>query len=326
MIPHGVLKHWHPMVGRDFHIPWPPGSPAPAPSPAPYFTMQLMCGYLVTAQIADDHLSDHWGLTMLKVTDIGPLIGHVGPPSILLAIEIPLSYSKSYFGSSRYVSKSKPIAVALAGQVNPNLNCGVPVPTPTGAVIALTTHQVEMTWGDIISGALQMGVDFVIMWALNKVMGRVNSKAFNYLQQKIFNRILGPLEQRFVAEAMEKGWHVGVRKAAAGVEAAIKAAPILAAKEKMINWALTGALTVVGLFVTAPGGVDAATAGTYGEYSEDHPSIGVQKGDKRMGPGGVAGGLGATQVDRLGQGVGKYLDGGNPKGYPRDIGPQGVTN
>ena len=63
MIPHGVLKHWHPMVGCDWHIPWPPGSPAPAPAAAPYFTMQLMCGYLVTSQIADDHLSDHFGLT-----------------------------------------------------------------------------------------------------------------------------------------------------------------------------------------------------------------------------------------------------------------------
>jgi hypothetical protein len=326
MIPHGVLKNWHPMIGCDWHIPWPPGSPAPAPAAAPYFTMQIMAGYQITAQIAEDHLSDHWGLTMLKVTDIGPLIGHVGTPSVLLAIEIPLSFSKSYFGSSRYVSKGKPVAAALLWHVNPNLDCGMPYPTPTGGVIALTTHQVDMSWGDIISGALQMGVDFLIMWGLNKMMGKVNSKAFRYLQQKIFSRIAGPLEQKFMQEAAEKGWDLGVRRAAAGVEAAVATEALLKAKEKMINWVSTGVLTVAGGFITAPGGVDVATIGTYGEYSEDHPSIGVQKGDKRMGPGGVAGGLGATQAERLGQGVGKYLDGGNPQGYPKDIGAQGVTD
>src|SRR6266540_4294623 len=149
---HGVLKHWHPMIGCDWHVPWPPGSPSPAPSAVPYVSFSTMYGWSITASYANDVLSAYWGLTMLKVTDIGPMIPHIGPPSVLMLLEIPLSSSKSYFGSSRYVSKGKPVAAALLWHLNPNLNCGSPVPTPTGCVIAFTTHEVDMTWGDIFSG------------------------------------------------------------------------------------------------------------------------------------------------------------------------------
>jgi hypothetical protein len=326
MIPHGVLKNWHPMVGCDWHIPWPPGSPAPLPSKAPYVTASLMQGFTLTAQMADDHLSDHWGLTMLKVTDIGIMIPHFGPPSTLLLIEIPLSSSKSYFGSSRYVSKGKPVAAALLWHLNPNLNCGFPMPTPTGCVISLTTHEVQMSWGDIISGALQMGIDFLIAWALNKVMGKVNSRVFNYLQLKIFARIAGPLEQAAATEAVEKGWDIGVRKAAAGIDAAIATEGVIKAKEKLINWSITGGLTAAGLLFGSPMGVDASTPGLYGSYSDDHPSIGAAKGDHRGGPGDIAGGLGSTQSEKAGQAIGNYLDGGNPAGYPKDIGSHGTTD
>jgi hypothetical protein len=326
MVPHGVLKHWHPMVGCDWHIPWPPGSPAPLPSAAPYVTFSSMSGLWITSQHASDVLSHYWGHTMLKVTDIGPMIPHIGTPSNLLLIEIPLSSSKSYFGSSRYVSKGKPVAAALFWHLNPNLNCGFPMPTPTGGVIAFTTHEVDMTWGDILSGLLNMGIDFLIAWALNKVMGRVNSRAFNYLQRKIFSRIAAPIEQKFVAEAVEKGWDVGVRKAAAGIEAAALAEPLLKSQEKGINWALTGGLTVVGLLLGSPLGVDASTPGTYGSYSGDHPAIGASKGDHRGGPGDWAGGGASTLSDKAGNALDKYLGDGNRAGYPKDIGPYGVTD
>lgn len=184
---HGVLKHWHPMMGVDFHIPWPPGAPAAAPSPVPYFTVQIMNGLNITANKANDALSHYKGLTMLKVTDIGPFIGHVGTPSILLAFEIPGSWSKSYFGSSRCKSKGTPVAVALLYIVNLNLNCGTPIPTPTGRVLALTTHFVDMTFGDIISGVLQMAADAAIAAALNKLgsvlcgdlLGKAGTLVFN---------------------------------------------------------------------------------------------------------------------------------------------------
>jgi hypothetical protein len=327
MIPHGVLKHWHPMVGCDWHIPWPPGSPAPAPAAAPYFTAQFMCGWNITAQIADDHLSDHWGLTMLKVTDIGPMIAHIGTPSVLLAIEYPLSSSKSYFGSSRYVSRGKPIAAALFWHLNPNLNCGFPVPTPTGGVIALTTHEVDMSWGDILSGALNMAIDFVIMWALNKCMGKVNSKAFNYIQQKIFKRFLGPLEQAAVREAVEHGWDKGIAASYAGVQAAKQfESHMTEAVVAKINWAITGGLTAGGLLFGSPLGVDASTPGTYGSYSEDHPAIGASEGDHRGAPGDWAGGAAGTGSNAAGTAVDNYLGDGNPSGYPKDIGPYGVTD
>jgi hypothetical protein len=322
MIPHGVLKHWHPMIGRDRHIPWPPGAPAPATAPSTYLATQFMCGLNVTAQIADDHLSDHWGLTMLKVTDIGPMIAHFGPPSILLAIEMPLSYSKSYWGSSRYVSKGKPVAAALLWHFNPNLNCGYPMPTVTNSVIALTTHEVQMTWGDIISGALQMGFDYLIMWAINKMFGKVNSKGYEYLQRFLINRF----SRGFAQEAAKRGVEKGLIGAVAGLEAAIAKDAWMKAHEKAVNWAASGILTVAGFFFTAPGGVDAGTLGTYGEFEEDKPILGAEKGDKRAGPGGLVGGVAQTGGEKLGRGIGSYLDGGNPNGYPKDIGPHGVTD
>src|SRR5690242_2080065 len=99
---HGVLKTFHPMFGVDFHFPWPPGAPSALPTPAPYKTFGTMQGLAVTSTYADDFLSHHWGKTMLKPTDIGPLIVHVGAPSILTPLEILGSSSKSYFGSSRF--------------------------------------------------------------------------------------------------------------------------------------------------------------------------------------------------------------------------------
>jgi hypothetical protein len=326
MIPHGVLKNFHPMLGCDWHIPWPPGAPAPLPTKAPYFVFHVMSGLYITSQYASDALSHYTGQTMLKVTDIGPMIPHLGPPSTLLAIEMPLSSSKSYFGSSRYVSKGKPVAAALLWHLNPNLNCGYPMPTPTGAVIALTTHEVDMTWGDILSGLLNMGIDFLIAWGLNKVMGKVNSPVFKYLHLKIFQRIAGPMEQRFAQEALEKGWDIGVRRAAAGVIAAVEAEAIVKAKEKGVNWAITAGLTVAGVLLGSPLGVDASTPGTYGRYSGDHPAIGASKGDHRGGPGDMAGGGATTLSDAAGHAVDKLLGDGMPNGYPKDIGDPGITN
>jgi hypothetical protein len=314
---HGVLKNWHPMIGYDRHIPWPPGSPAPAPAPAFYITFSLMNGWGITASMANDVLSNYLGLTMLKVTDIGPMIPHVGPPSTLLLIEIPLSSSKSYFGSSRYQSKGKPVAAGLLFVANPNLNCGTPLPTPTGVVLAITTHRVDMSWGDIFSGLLQMAFDFALMWMLNKI-GKVGGPAFNFIQRRVFNRFL----PGFVAAAVRDGGDRAIAEAFAGIQAASKTE----AYTKAINWAVAGGLAVVGLLIGSPMGVDASTPGLYGSYSSDHPSVGASKGDHRGGPGDVAGGFLSGVGEQGGQALGKYLDGGNPAGYPKDIGSRGVTD
>lgn len=316
MLKHAVLKNWHPMVGADRHVPWPPGSPAPAPAPVFYVAFSVMWGLSVVASYAKDVSSNYHGLTMLKVTDIGPMIPHVGPPSVLMALEIPLSSSKSYFGSSRYVSQGKPIAVALLLALNPNLNCGTPLPTPTGCAIGLTTHWVDMSWGDILSGLLQMCCDIAIMWALSK-LGKVGTPAFNFLQRKLYQRFLPGALAAFGA-----GGDEGLRLAWAGVQAASQAE----GKTKLLNWAIVGGVTVVGLLIGSPMGVDAATAGLYGKYSGDHPGVGASKGDHRGGPGDMTGGLLGGMADDSGQALGSYLDGGNPKGYPKDIGSKGVTD
>ena len=318
---HGVLKNWHPMIGCDRHIPWPPGSPTPAPAPAPYLTFSDMQGTTITASMANDVLSNYWGYTMLKVTDIGPMIPHIGTPSNLLLIEIPLSASKSYWGSSRYVSKGKPVAASLLFVINPNLNCGTPLPTPSGIVLAITTHRVDMTWGDIFSGFLQMAFDFALMWALSKI-SKVGSPAFNFIQRRIFARFL----PGFAAAAIAEGGDKGLAIAFAGIQAAAKTEGVIKANEKLINWGIAGGLALVGLLIGSPLGVDASTPGLYGKYSGDHPATGASAGDHRGGPGDVAGGFLSGVGEKAGQAVGSYLDGGNPSGYPKEIGPHGVTD
>ncbi|WP_182867487.1 hypothetical protein [Stieleria mannarensis] len=174
------MKHWHPMMGIDFHIPWPPGSPSPAPSPVPYRTGMVLIGTSMIASYAPTHLSMGYGMSMQQGTDIGFLIPHIGPPSVLLAIEIPLSSSKSYFGVARYPAEGKPICVAMSLMVNMNLNCGTPVPTPTGMVLALNTHMVSMSLADMIYGSVHMLLDFglqsLLQWAGGKAGGLIAAR------------------------------------------------------------------------------------------------------------------------------------------------------
>lgn len=178
---HAILKHWHPMMGTDFHIPWPPGSPAPAPSPVPYRTAMILMGTGATCAMATRHPSMGWGFTMQQGTDIGPLIPHIGPPSVLLPLEILLSSSKSYFGVAQYPVEGRPVAVAMAGMTNFNLNCGTPMPTPTGMVLAMNTHFVSMSMADVIYSttymALDWGLQTALQWAGGKVGGLVASQA-----------------------------------------------------------------------------------------------------------------------------------------------------
>ena len=138
---HAILKHWHPMIGWDFHIPWVPGTPAPAPVPVVYKTgatlswVAGLVGLQGVTKMAKSHVSQGWGFTMLQDTDIGTMIPHIGPPSLLLPLDILFSASKSYFFTTQYKAEGANIAVALAIIVNPNLNCGTPIPTPTGPLV-----------------------------------------------------------------------------------------------------------------------------------------------------------------------------------------------
>lgn len=181
-----VLKHWHPMVGVDWHVMWPPGSPAPT-NVAPYYTGQLLVGLfpMVFSRLLPRHPTDGYAISLEQGTDIGSLIPHIGPPSITLLMEMAFSYSKSYFGASRYLSEEKVMACALAVCVNLNLNCGTPVPTPTGYVLAITRHIVYMNLGDVLSGLFRMAVDAAVQAALSWAGG----KAGDFLGGAVASRL-----------------------------------------------------------------------------------------------------------------------------------------
>ena len=184
---HFVLKHWHPMVGMDYHIPWPPGSPSPAPAPVPYQTMQLLVGLVPTvfSKPIMSHMTDGFAITMEKGTDIGTMIPHIGAPSLTLMVEMVFSASKSHFGASRYKAEGKVMGCALLVSVNPNLNCGTPAPTPTGFVICITTHTVDMTLGDILGGLASMCADIVMQFLLNKLGGAIGDRITSAIMRQV---------------------------------------------------------------------------------------------------------------------------------------------
>jgi len=296
-VKHGVLKTFHPMIGRDLHIPWPPGSPSPAPSPVPYYTFAPMIGFTgFMSTYASDFYSHYHGLTMLKVTDIGAFIPHIGPPSQMILLDILLSSSKSYFGSSRFKSKNKPIAVSLAFVVNPNLNCGTPVPTPTGCVLCITTHRVDMTWGDIFAGLLQMCCDIAVQWAISKLGLKPGTKMFNAVASRIVRGFQG--------------------KGLQGAEFILALDKTIALATSRGNAVTLIATAVVGFFTGSPMGVDAGGVGLYGKNKD---------GENRSGPIGALGNLVSDTAEDSGQTLGRYLDGGNPNGYPKEFGPGGET-
>jgi hypothetical protein len=173
---HAVLKHWHPMVGVDLHI---PVVPPPGP-PAPYYTFHTLAGTYITSKIAWTHASQGVGFTMQEGTDIGPFILHSGPPSVTLPVEWVLSSSKSHFSSSAYMADGERVAVALMMIVNPNLNCGTPVPTPFGFVLAFNTHMVHMSLADYMAGYISLFVDFglqsLLQWGTGRALGAISSR------------------------------------------------------------------------------------------------------------------------------------------------------
>jgi len=255
---HGVLKAIHPMIGRDLHIPWPPGAPAPLPAPAPYMTAYTMLGTAATSTWTDKLFTDSLFPTMIKGTDIGPLIPHIGAPSVTLPIEIVFSASKSHFGSSKYKTEKGIAAVSLLFLTNLNLNCGTPIPTPTGVVLALATHRVDMTWGDLVAGALSMAVDFVIQ----KYLTKWGNKFGDYIGKKFADRVYNRLFQAFL-----KDYH-GYDDVLARMYAGWAAQDMLPAAMSFLpvaKYGGTAASTALAFFFGGPLGADIGTVGGYGE-------------------------------------------------------------
>ncbi len=242
---HGVLKGFHPMIGLDFHQVLVP--PAPLTPPVPHCTVHVLSGLYVTAVYSTNIFTDSYGPTIMKGSDIGPMIPHIGSPSVLLAIEIPLSSSKNHFGSSKYKCDKGTVGVSLLFAINLNLNCGTPCPTPTGSVVAMATHRVDMTWGDIYAGFMNMAADFLMQTALQWLGGKVGTAASGALGRAYAAVGAGLLMARAPMFIMGPIFRLGMTKVGVGRVFG------------RFGETITG--TVIGFFTGGPMGADVGTFG-----------------------------------------------------------------
>jgi hypothetical protein len=166
-----ILRWFHPMVGVDWHVPVLPVGPLP--TPGPYVVFQIMGNPVsLTKLYTTTVFADSTQQAMVKGTDIGLLTPHIGPFSVIIAIEILLAGSKSHFGPSAISvvdqtgAAGNPAAACLV-VANLNLNCGFPFPTPLGVVLTFNTSAVGMTLGDILGGLFSMVMDWCFQTLLN---------------------------------------------------------------------------------------------------------------------------------------------------------------
>lgn len=214
-MPFHVLNARHLMVGKDMHIPWAPGSPAPAPAPVPYLTVAPMMGVIpmATSKMTTSVGVDGMAPIMVRGTDIGPMIPHAGPPSQTLPLELMASGSKSHFGVTSYRVKdqagaSGAVAVGLFGAANLNLNCGTPAPLAAGIVVAPTTHLAGLKVGDIVSGFYTMAWDRAaqrILSAVGEVVGGIAGDLIHLAGARVAAGVLGRTVGRLVARATNAG-------------------------------------------------------------------------------------------------------------------------
>jgi hypothetical protein len=245
------------MVGMDYHIPWPPGSPAPAPAPVPYTTSFLLLGLAPTvfSKPIFSHMTDGFAITMEKGTDIGSLIPHIGAPSLTLPVEMLTSASKSHFGASAYQAEGKVMGCALLVSVNPNLNCGIPAPTPTGFVVAITTHIVTMSLADILAGLAAMCADIALQALMNKIGGALGNR--------LTNAIMRRLRPSTWNNTFFRCLRMFRNCPSLSYDAAYRAAMYRATEAVLSQWRATGRIVgpVVGFFLGGPMGMDAGTFG-----------------------------------------------------------------
>lgn len=269
-----VLRWYHPMVGCDWHIPVVPPT-GPLPFPSPYVVVHIMGNPIsLTKLYTTTVFADSTQEAMVKGTDIGLLIPHIGTFSVTIMVEMIFGGSKSHFGPAaievkdQYGAPGNPAAACLV-LANVNLNCGFPIPTPLDAVFAFNTTAVEMTWADILAGLYSMLVDFVLQAALNwigyKYMGFIG-KGF----QRLFNRLGPRLGIKSLTKAAAKttdlraAWRAAMRRGYTGTvndfarEAAQKAGRNLNPVTRFIerHFAITGD-RVINFFIGSPLGTAA---------------------------------------------------------------------
>lgn len=189
-----VMKHLDLMIGVDVHEIWPPGEPAPT-GVAPFVTIMPMCGTFLTAEMSPTALTLSQQ-TMKRGTDIGPLIPHIGPPSLLTPLDILMSGSASYFGPASVCVEGTPVAAAVLFVIGINQNCNFIGPLPTGRVLCFTTHYVGMTLLDMLYGVFTATLAF----AIDTATGAVTTAAAKQVQK----RIIQPLSKKVAAKVASK--------------------------------------------------------------------------------------------------------------------------
>ncbi len=221
-----ILKNNHIMLAPyEKHDALLPPTAIPAPSlPHSAGVVPLKWGPwgALTGKTQDDVLHDG-GTTVLRGSDIGPLIPHIcwAPPlHYLLPIIILTSGSKSHFCSPRDHAGGEPKAVALLKVVNLNLNCcgATWPPLPLGFVLAFwSTRTTDVSWAELGKGFLHMVFDLLLQFAINRLLGL---KGVSNFSNRILNATLGRLALRssLLARVMNIG---GGRSAASTISTAL---------------------------------------------------------------------------------------------------------
>ncbi len=183
-----MLTNIQPMVGVDWHF----GTPGPPVIPflMPHFVSQVLGGFATSAKLVPTVLSHNF-ITLQRGTDIGMGIGHVAP-NILFPILVLTSGSVSEFAAFSVLIKGQPTAAAVGVYVNPNLNCGDPVPAPLNIVIAPGTNMVGMSLADIFAGLISMVIDVIIgyvAFTLGNLGGKYLQKGFSRAASSIAGKM-----------------------------------------------------------------------------------------------------------------------------------------
>lgn len=118
-----------------------------------------------------------------RSTDISDMILHIQSNVLIPIVIMPTSKSVSTFGAGTVRVMGRPVATAVFGKHNVNLNCGDPLDVPTGWVDAPNTVRAGMTWGDVYAGLLDMiykmarslleGIVFGLLVSAAKLLGKI---------------------------------------------------------------------------------------------------------------------------------------------------------
>lgn len=222
-----ILTNIHPMIGVDIH-PGTLGPPDP-PKPMPHFVAQLLGGLNTKAKLVPSVMSHNF-IVLNQGTDIGMGIGHVAP-NIFFPLYVLTSSSSSNFGSYTVLSANNPTAAAVGVYVNINLNCGGPLSTTTGMVVAPGCNMVGITLADFVAGLFSNLVGVAISFVSGSIAGGLSK-----VGSKVGTNLVGNIVGKFSAT---RGLQYSLIMALSGVDDVT---------EEIVS-------TAIGEFLSSPGSV-----------------------------------------------------------------------